>query len=1026
MSTPKGSKIRISQLAKELGVTSKDVVEKCQREQIEGVSSAASTVSVGLSLTIREWFSGAAGGTAVETAEKVDVVEAKKRATTSKTSKKKKGDDAAGDAPTPTASEPVEPKPAVIDAKAQAPAAAPAAVSPAASAVPAAASAPVAPDAVGATASAAASVAPAAPKVTAPAPVAPAAAIAPAAPSSSPSSASGRPSSLTSGVVRTGASTVAPRTPPAAPGTAGTTPPATGSGSTGTAGPSGPTGTTPPAPARPTWRPSDTGPRPVPNVPRRPDIVKPAGQMLSQPTKSALSGPRVVRVEEPDRIAAPRPRTGPGMGGPGAGGPGRFGTRPGGGFGGAGVRTGGPAGPGGPARGRDDRRPGPNDKRAGGRTDGAGRSAKAGGDAPFEPWRAQDLIDREGRLTRAGGFFKSHKATPGRGGLGGRMGPGGRMQAQKSSGPVKIAEPIVIKELSAATGVKATDILKKLLLSGTMATINSVIETSRAEEIMLEFDIVLEVASEQTAEDAIASQFAQRERKDPRPRSPVITILGHVDHGKTSLLDRIRKANVASGEAGGITQATSAFMVPVKAGDADRTLTFIDTPGHEAFTAMRSRGARITDIVVLVVDAVDGVMPQTIESINHAKAAGVPIVVALNKVDKPEASEKTFQRIYGQLAEHGLNTVPWGGDVEVVKTSALKDLGIQDLLDMLALVADMKGIEADWAGNAQGAVLEAQMEEGRGPVARILVQEGVLKKGDSVVIGRASGRIRDIVNDRGQRVTEAIPGTPCAISGLDELPDAGDKFFVVDSLKEAEQAANERRQAERLRELAAPKVTLDNILEHIGKDKAKELSLVVKADVQGSVETLKAMLPKISVGDLKVVVKHCAVGGINESDMLLAETTGAIVIGFNVTTNAKARALAESKKIDVRLYDVIYHISEDIEKALKGMLEPTERIDVLGHAEVRQVFRISKVGAIAGCYVTDGTVERNAQIRVTRGGIVIEKDRRLEQLKRFKDDAKEVRSGNECGMKIVGYDDIQVGDVLECYKSVVVREGSDD
>jgi translation initiation factor IF-2 len=565
-----------------------------------------------------------------------------------------------------------------------------------------------------------------------------------------------------------------------------------------------------------------------------------------------------------------------------------------------------------------------------------------------------------------------------------------------------------------------------MMLAGKVATINSTIDTEMAVEIMMEHDIELVVEQAKSVAEIIEERFSARTRADERARPPVVTILGHVDHGKTSLLDRIRNTNVAAGEAGGITQATSAFQVPVRAGEKERVVTFIDTPGHEAFTQMRARGARVTDIAVLVVAADDGVMPQTVESINHAKAAGVPIVVALNKVDKPEASEKTFQRIYGQLAEHGLNTVPWGGDVEVVKTSALKDIGIQDLLDMLALVADMKGIEADWAGNAQGAVLEAQMEEGRGPVARVLVQEGVLKKGDSIVIGRASGRIRDIVNDRGQRVTEAIPGTPCAVSGLDELPDAGDKFFVVDSLKEAEQAANERRQAERLRELAAPKVTLDNILEHIGKDKAKELSLVVKADVQGSVETLKAMLPKISVGDLKVVVKHCAVGGINESDMLLAETTGAIVVGFNVTTNAKARALAESRKIDVRLYDVIYHISEDIEKALKGMLEPTVRIDVLGHAEVRQVFRISKVGAIAGCYVTDGTVERNAQIRVTRGGIVIEKDRRLEQLKRFKDDAKEVRSGNECGMKIVGYDDIQVGDVLECYKSVVVREGSDD
>jgi translation initiation factor IF-2 len=499
--------------------------------------------------------------------------------------------------------------------------------------------------------------------------------------------------------------------------------------------------------------------------------------------------------------------------------------------------------------------------------------------------------------------------------------------------------------------------------------------------------------------------------------------MGHVDHGKTSLLDRIRNTNVAAGEAGGITQATSAFQVPVRAGEKERVVTFIDTPGHEAFTQMRARGARVTDIAVLVVAADDGVMPQTVESINHAKAAGVPIVVALNKIDKPEATANNIQRIYGQLAEHGLNPVEWGGDAEVMKVSAVKGTGIQELLEMLDYVADLRDLKADASGLAQGTCLEAQVEEGRGTVARIIVQEGRLKKGDFIVVGRAFGRVRDIVNDRGQRVDEAGPSTPVAISGPDILPDAGDKFYCVKSLKEAEEAALERRRIERERELAAPKITLDNIFEHMGKAGVKELPLVVKADVQGSVETLKAVLSKIRTEEVAVSVKHCAVGGINESDVALAEATKAIVVGFNVTSNSKARSLAEAKGVEMRLYEVIYDLTDDVTKAASGLLEPELKLEVLGHAEVREVFRISKVGAVAGCYVTDGTVERNAQIRVTRGGIVIEKDRRLEQLKRFKDDAKEVRSGNECGMKIDGYDDIKVGDVLECYKTIKVQRG---
>jgi len=402
----------------------------------------------------------------------------------------------------------------------------------------------------------------------------------------------------------------------------------------------------------------------------------------------------------------------------------------------------------------------------------------------------------------------------------------------------------------------------------------------------------------------------------------------------------------------------------------------------------------------------------------------VPIVVALNKIDKPEATESNVRRILGQLAEQGLNPVEWGGETEVVRTSATRGEGVQDLLDMLDYQADLRELKADVGGRAVGTVLEAQIEEGRGPVARILVQEGTLKKGDFVVVGRGYGRVRDLVNDHGKRVPEAGPSTPVAISGIDELPDAGDRLYCVDSLRDAEDAAEERRRLDRERELAMPRVTLDNIFQKMQEAQRDELPLVVKADVQGSVETLRGLLGKLGSDEVAVSVKHIAVGGINESDVVLAEATGAIILGFNVTSSARARQLAEAKGIDIRLYEIIYQLTDDVTKAAKGLLAPEVRLEVLGHAEVRAVFRISKVGMIAGCYVTDGTIERNAQIRVTRDGIVVEKDRRLEQLKRFKDDVREVRTGQECGMKIVGYDDIRAGDVLECYKSVeVARSG---
>ncbi|MEC8817763.1 MAG: translation initiation factor IF-2, partial [Planctomycetota bacterium] len=450
-------------------------------------------------------------------------------------------------------------------------------------------------------------------------------------------------------------------------------------------------------------------------------------------------------------------------------------------------------------RNRSDRR---RDGRSGRSFQGAGGSQA---DEGRGNWRDQDLLERDRRLSSAGGFFKRHRQDRAKK-------RGGRQQVtQRPEGPVKVTEPISIKELSAATGVKANDILKQLFLLGEMTSINSTIATEQAHEIMANFDIELEVVEMKSAAQVIEQQFETRERTDERSRSPVVTILGHVDHGKTSLLDKIRNANVAEGEAGGITQATSAFRVPVKAGEGERLVTFIDTPGHEAFTSMRARGAQVTDVVVLVVAADDGVMPQTIESINHAKAAEVPIVVALNKIDRPDADDANVQRILGQLAEHELNPVEWGGTTEVVKTSAIKGDGIQELLDILDYQAELLELKADFAGNAEGTVLEANVEEGRGPVASVLVQEGQLQTGSFIVSGRGFGRVRDMVDDHGARVKEAGPSTPIALSGLDEVPDAGDKFYVVDSLKAAESAAEECRRLSREQSLAQPKVTLDNI-----------------------------------------------------------------------------------------------------------------------------------------------------------------------------------------------------------------------
>ncbi len=957
---------RVFEIAKELGIASKAVVAKCQAEGIPEsvIKNHMSSVSVGLEATIREWFAESseevdAGGTAVETAAKVDVAKVRarpRRATRARAARAGEDEDSSTDEAEATAVETAEPE--ADEPTPPAPDDAPAEETPE----------PEAGDDNGADATKLKI----APRRQSPSTLAPVGTKLEVPQHDRSDARSDRelvqtPRKIASAEEHAAAAERQREAEPAKP-----------------------TPTVAPAPM---------------NVPTRPKIVTPAGPQLEQKASVKLSGPKVVRVEAPERLEPPRPRRAP----------------EGGGFGGRGA----PMGPdvGDPSRSGGGGATGP--RRGGGpskrRTTTGDRDRPSRTRGHGEEWTGNiyseaDLAEREARLQRAGGFMKQRRQQA-------RRGPAGdRQSLAQTGGKVRIAEPFTIKDLSAATGVKSAEIVKKLFMQGVMATANSGIDAEKAQEILFDYNIELEVTAAKSAEDVITEQFGgDRELLDERPRGPVVTILGHVDHGKTSLLDKIRNAKVAAGEAGGITQATSAFRVPVQVGDATKEVVFIDTPGHEAFTAMRSRGAQVTDVCVIVVAADDGVMPQTIESIAHAKAAGTPIVVALNKIDKAEATDSNIQRILGQLAERELNPVEWGGDTEVVKTSAHTGEGIQELLEILDYQAELLELKADFGGHARGNVIESRQEPGRGVVANILVTDGQLKVGDFIVAGRGFGRVRDITNDRGQRLKEAAPPMPVQISGLDEIPDAGDPFFVVDSLKKAQEAAEQRRDREREAQLAQPKVTLDTLLSQMKEVDLKEILVVLKADVQGSVDVLKHEIEKVSTDEVKIRVLHSAVGGITESDVILAEASKAVIIGFNVIPSGKARSLADNKGVEIRTYDVIYHITEDVQKAAEGMLEPELRQEVLGHAEVRQVFRVSKVGMIAGCYVTDGVIQRDALIRVTRGDIVIENDRRLEQLKRFKDDAKEVRNGLECGMKIVGYDDIKEGDILECYKQVEVK-----
>jgi len=910
---------RVFELARELGVTSKSVLQKCRAEEIE-LKNHMSALSAGLEATIREWFSESAGQTAVETAEHVDLKAARKKAASQRRRRRKLAATAAEEQKEAVAAteerSPAEPQP--VAERQEAPAVAEA-ERPEPEAVADESQSQVAPTV----------------------------------------EAEARPAEVEAEAKQAAAAQPEPE--------------AEGEGEA------------PPEPVEAEPEPPTVErpqrPKAVPNEPKRPKVVKPAGpQVVPKPAK--LQGPRVVRFVGVDQTggarrgdgagvsAGPRPSTAP----PSTGKAGR----------GAEVEE---------KRRRSKRR---SPRRRGGRGDV--------GDGLRE-WRDRDLIERSERLAAAsGGTLRRHRAPVGRG--------RGEGQPAAPAGKVDVEEPITVKSLSAATGIKIGDIIRRLMSHGAMATINQVLDGDVAQMVAIDYGIELNIKAAKTAEDLLEAELARRTPGELQPRPPIVTFLGHVDHGKTSLLDRIRHARVAEGEEGGITQHVGAYRYDV----GGKRVVFLDTPGHEAFTAMRARGANMTDVVVLVVAADDGVMPQAVEAINHAKAAKVPIVVALNKIDLPNAN---VQRALGQLAEQGLQPREWGGQTEVVHTSAITGEGVDDLVETLSLEAELLELQADPSIPASGYVIEAELDSSRGVAVALLVTEGTLRVGDAVLCGGAHGRVRTIVDDRGRSLEEAGPATPVEITGLDEVPDAGERFYVMADLGEARQVAEERREKARAHALAAaPQASLESMLGRIEAGETSELRLIVKADVQGSLEALLGSLEGLGTDEVKLQVLHSGVGGISEGDVLLAEASEAIILGFRVVPDARARGLAEQKGVEIRTYRVIYQLLEDLEQAVQGMVAPEMVEEVVGRAEVREVFRVSRIGTVAGCYVTEGTISRSDQVRLIRDNVVIEDERELESLRRFKDDVREVRAGLECGAKIAGFDDVKVGDVIEAYRTV--------
>jgi translation initiation factor IF-2 len=950
--------IRVNALAKELGVQSKQILDKLRDEGLgEKAPNHMSVLPLGLAESVREWFSDAHGtGTAVESAAPVAVAEkprttARKKKTAAAAEEPPHAEDGAAPAAAPDdepvemkkparekkpAEPPIEPEPVAPQPAVQMPAVAPPPVAPAPTPVPAPVAAPAAP----------AKIAAEAPTPAAPAP--------------------------------------APTPPPAAP--------------------------RPTEPhARPAARPTITlaNRQQQATIERKP--ITPAPKLVT-PAPATIQGPRIVREEKPEVIPAPRPRRPMETANEG---PAVTQART---TGGRGVKT------------SDDEEESGDKKKAagkGGRTNSTRRRGPDGrrGEAmeKLREFTDADLIERRDRLNAAASFrtgFDSHlRKSEARG-----THVLAKTAVQKG-GAIEVEEPITVRNLSAALGVKSSDIMSKLMKQGVFATINQSLDKETAGAIALEYGVELQIAAQPSLEDQLVQEFEQRqtEATELKPRPPVVTILGHVDHGKTSLLDKIRSANVAAGEAGGITQHTAAWMVEIEGGDKKKKrVTFIDTPGHQAFTAMRARGANMTDVVVLVVSAAEGVQPQTIESMNHARAAGVPIVVAMNKIDRPDADPN---KTLGQLAANELNPIEYGGTTEVVRTSAVTGQGIKELIEILDYQAELLELKADAAAPARGTVIEARVDPGLGSIATVLVQSGTLKVGDVILAGPGYGRIRSLLNDQLQPIEQAGPSTPVIVSGLNDLPGAGDKFYVVEDLERAKLIAEERGILARQSQLAQQnRVSADNLISTLKAGDVKTINLIIKADVQGSIETLVNTVEGQNTEEVKVKVIHSGVGAISESDVELAIATKTkptdnrvAIIGFHVVPDEAARALAEHHHVDVKSYRVIYEIFDDLKKSLSGMLEPEIREKMHGHAEIRKVYKFSKVGSIAGCMVRDGHIQRGSKVRLIRDGRIITEDLSIETLKRLKDDVKEVKSGLECGIKLAGYDDIKEGDVLEAY-----------
>ncbi|MBR6951559.1 MAG: translation initiation factor IF-2 [Oscillospiraceae bacterium] len=585
--------------------------------------------------------------------------------------------------------------------------------------------------------------------------------------------------------------------------------------------------------------------------------------------------------------------------------------------------------------------------------------------------------------------------------------------AKKAPVKVMIPDEIAVSELASRMKKTGVEVVKQLIKLGVMASLSDVIDYDTAALVAMELGCKVEREVIVTIEEKLIDDHEDAP-EDLIPRAPVVVVMGHVDHGKTSLLDRIRQANVAAGEAGGITQHIGAYRVQINGSP----ITFLDTPGHEAFTAMRARGAMVTDIAILIVAADDGIMPQTVESINHAKAAGIPMIVAINKMDVPGANP---EKIKQQLTEYEMVPEEWGGETIVCPISAKTGQGVDNLLEMVALTAEMQELKANPNRSARGTVIEARLDKGRGPIMTVLVQNGTLRQGDVIIAGTSVGRVRVMTNDKGERVTEAGPSVPVEITGMSEVPDAGDIFNAVADERMARELVEQRKAEKKNASSSQKKVSLEDLFSRIKEGELKNLNIIVKADVQGSAEAVRSSLEKLSNEEVRVRVIHSAVGAINESDVMLAATSGAIIVGFNVRPDAAARDNASRNDVDIRMYRVIYDCINEIEAAMKGMLAPKFRESVIGHAEVRQTYKVSHVGTICGCYVQDGKIVRNCQVRVVRDGIVVHEGD-LASLRRFKDDVKEVASGYECGLSIEKFNDIKEGDVIEAFVMEQIKD----